>query len=304
MSARIAVLCPGQGAQHAGMFSVLGEDMSARFPLQRLLGMPLGELLAEPERMFANRNAQPLLVAATLAAWERIMPALPVPVVAAGYSVGEVAAHAVAGALGSDDALTLAARRAALMDACIDAAAPQGLLAVSGMRIGRLEPMLKARGLHLAIINADDAVIVGGLRKNLADLEAALAPLGARATLLPVEVASHTPLLREAADALRAALDSVHFGQWRFPVLAGIDASAVSAKPAAIDTLSLQLAQTVRWIDCMDALAESGIAAALELGPGSALSRMLQTRHPQIPCRSLADFRSLSGLCAWVERHL
>jgi [acyl-carrier-protein] S-malonyltransferase len=304
MSGGIAVLCPGQGAQHAGMFTVLGEPQPDRYGLEAALGMPLAAVLADPALPYANRNAQPLLVAATLAAWDSIADAVPRPVFAAGYSIGEVAAHAVAGALDGGDAIALAARRAALMDAAIDPEEPHGLLAVSGLRLARLAPLLEAHGLHPAILNGADAVIVGGLSGGLAALEAELAPLGAHTTRLPVEVASHTPLLRGAAQAFRAALETAPFRSWRFPVLAGIDAAAVSSRAGAIDTLSRQLAETVRWIDCMDALAESGIAAAIELGPGGGLARMFSARHPGIACRSLADFRSRAGFLAWLERQL
>jgi [acyl-carrier-protein] S-malonyltransferase len=53
----------------------------------------------------------------------------------------------------------------------------------------------------------------------------------------------------------------------------------------------------------MDATAEAGMTVALELGPGAALARMLQARHPQIACRSVADFRTLDGIVAWLGRH-
>jgi [acyl-carrier-protein] S-malonyltransferase len=52
----------------------------------------------------------------------------------------------------------------------------------------------------------------------------------------------------------------------------------------------------------MDAAAESGVTVALELGPGAALSRMLRTRHPDIACRSVSEFRSLDGIVGWLER--
>jgi [acyl-carrier-protein] S-malonyltransferase len=41
---------------------------------------------------------------------------------------------------------------------------------------------------------------------------------------------------------------------------------------------------------------------ALELGPGAALSRMLQNRQPHINTRSVADFRSLDGIRKWLDR--
>lgn len=302
MSARIALLCPGQGAQHADMFSILGGAVSDRHGLGDVLGMAPADAAADPAVLFSNRHAQPLLVAATLAAWERIADALPLPVVAAGYSIGELSAHAVAGAIEGRVAIALAARRARLMDAAIDPHAPQALMAVSGLRLAALQPLLDAHALHLAIATGEDAAIVGGRRRDLVALEAALASTRAHVTPLPVEVASHTPLLRAAADAFRDELGTTPFRAWRFPVLAGIDASIVASAQAARETLSRQLAQTIRWTDCMDALAESGIAAAVELGPGAGLARMFAARHPDIPCRSLADFRTLDGLLAWLDR--
>jgi [acyl-carrier-protein] S-malonyltransferase len=86
------------------------------------------------------------------------------------------------------------------------------------------------------------------------------------------------------------------------PVLSGLSGQAVVKKEQAVSVLSRQLAQTIRWSDCMDACAEQGITAALELGPGAALSRMLQARHPQIACRSISEFRSLRGVAGWLQR--
>jgi [acyl-carrier-protein] S-malonyltransferase len=52
----------------------------------------------------------------------------------------------------------------------------------------------------------------------------------------------------------------------------------------------------------MDAASEAGISYALELGPGNALTRMLQNRHPHINTRSVADFRTLDGISKWLSR--
>ena len=92
------------------------------------------------------------------------------------------------------------------------------------------------------------------------------------------------------------------FHQQTCPVLSGIGAAPISDKARAVETLSRQLSETILWSDCMDAAAEAGITVALELGPGAALARMLQARHPQIACRSVADFRSLDGIVSWLDR--
>jgi [acyl-carrier-protein] S-malonyltransferase len=86
------------------------------------------------------------------------------------------------------------------------------------------------------------------------------------------------------------------------PVLAGINAASITSKAQVVDLLSRQLAEKIHWLSCMDAAAEAGISYALELGPGNALTRMLQNRHPHINTRSVADFRTLDGISKWLSR--
>jgi [acyl-carrier-protein] S-malonyltransferase len=59
----------------------------------------------------------------------------------------------------------------------------------------------------------------------------------------------------------------------------------------------------VQWADCLEACVEAEASAFLELGPGAALSRMTASTYPEIPARSLEDFRTLRGAHAWLARH-
>jgi [acyl-carrier-protein] S-malonyltransferase len=305
MTGRLAILCPGQGAQHSHMFDVLGASaqpqLLAAWQLDTALGMPLVQLVHDEQRMFANRYAQPLLVAATLAAWETVQPLLPPPAVVAGYSIGELSAHAVAGTITPATAVMLAAVRAEAMDRCAQGQPAQGLAAVSGLRLELIRALLPD-GLYAAIETGDDTMIVGGERSALARFEAAVLQAGGRVSTLPVEVASHTPLMQGAVDPFLETLQRTPFQAARTRLLAGISAAPVASADQARDTLARQLVHTIAWADCMDACAEAGVNAALELGPGSGLSRMFQARHPDIPCRSLADFRTPGGVRAWLER--
>jgi [acyl-carrier-protein] S-malonyltransferase len=115
-------------------------------------------------------------------------------------------------------------------------------------------------------------------------------------------VASHTEYLHGAVAPFAGLLAQELFAPLQAPVLGGIDALPVRDKDGAVAHLSRQLAQTILWMDCMDACAEQGISAALELGPGNALSRMLSARHPGIDSRSVADFRSVDGIRSWLAR--
>ena len=135
-------------------------------------------------------------------------------------------------------------------------------------------------------------------------LAAAALAAGGRATVLPVAVASHTPLLQGAVAPFAALLESQRWSIPAFPVLSGITAEPVADAKKAMRELPRQIAEPIRWKECMDACVEAGVTVALELGPGGALARMLQARHPHIACRSVTEFRSLDGIHSWLGRQL
>ncbi|GAC1421338.1 MAG: hypothetical protein NVSMB6_23030 [Burkholderiaceae bacterium] len=155
---------------------------------------------------------------------------------------------------------------------------------------------------YVAIVNADDQAIVGGVASDLALLRPALEAAGGRMHRLPVSVASHTPMMHAAVGPLRQCLEQMYVVPPAIRVLEGISGDAIIDLSSAIRALTGQMVQTVQWAACMDALHESGITACLELAPGSSLSRMLQARHPHIACRSAADFRSIGGILQWIGR--
>jgi [acyl-carrier-protein] S-malonyltransferase len=289
MNGRLLLLCPGQGGQHAGMFDLARAHAGARDFLDR------GAVPMIDAALFDNRVAQPAIVAATLAMWLALRETLPAPALVAGYSIGELAAYAVAEALSVDDTIRLAEARAALMDAAA-AGEPQGLAAVTGVAVDTVRTQI-----DVAIVTGIDSCIAGGARAQL-DVLAATWP-AARVQMLPVAIASHTPRMQEAVAPFARLLEG-NVGRPRCPVVGGIDATRVLRPDVAIDRLSRQLAETIEWAACMDAMAEAGITVALELGPGAALARMLQARHPHIACRSVADFHTLGGINAWVARAL
>jgi [acyl-carrier-protein] S-malonyltransferase len=289
------LLCPGQGGQHAAMFDLARSDAGAAALLDAC-----GLSSADPETMFDNRVAQPAIVGATLAMWEALRRRLPRPSLVAGYSVGELSAYGVAGALDAADAVALAATRAALMTSAVSQ--PQALAAIGGIAQAVARDLAAAAGFQVAIVTGPDTCIAGGLETTLARLEDAVAAAGGRLQRLPVGIASHTSLMAPAVPPFAQALAAASFREPACPVLSGIGADAVTSKARAVETLSRQLSETIVWSDCMDAAAEAGITVALELGPGAALARMLQARHPQVACRSVADFRSLDGIVAWVAR--
>ncbi|MBQ5947891.1 ACP S-malonyltransferase [Massilia sp. ST3] len=303
MAARLILLCPGQGAQSPAMFDMARSDPQASALLDGWLAdAGLADQLLGPA-LFTNRVAQPAIVAATLATWTALGELSPRPALVAGYSIGELAAHAVSGALDPGAAVRLAGERARLMDACRADGPPQAMVALSGLTVTHAEDILQPFGFHLAIVTGEDSFVAGGPAGQREALATRAIASGAHATMLPVEIASHTPFMSAAVAPFEALLRGQAWRTPDLPVLSGITAEQIDRGGLAITHLARQLAEPIRWKECMDAFAEFGVTVALELGPGAALSRMLQTRHPHIACRSVSEFRSLDGVRSWLNRH-
>jgi [acyl-carrier-protein] S-malonyltransferase len=304
---RLAILCPGQGAQNPAMFDLASHDAATAARVEAWLRdaggpvaqTPLPALLSHPSAMFDNRCAQPLVVAATLAMWTMLASRLPPPALVAGYSVGEVSAYTVAGVLPLERAVAIASQRAAIMSEAASNGGTQGMAAVSGLAFQAAMDLVAQAGCEAAI-DTPGVLIAGGLRENLGQLALLAAQAGAGCKPLPIHIASHTGLLAGAVDPVRALLQA-HAAAPALPLLAGVTGAVVPDAAQAAELLALQTANMIRWTDCLDAIAEARIDVALELGPGNALSRMLRERHPGIACRSVADFRSVKGIVAWVE---
>ncbi|MEQ3438751.1 malonate decarboxylase subunit epsilon [Stenotrophomonas maltophilia] len=300
----LALLCSGQGAQHAAMFDRVRDLPAARHTLDvasTVLGRDVFSAAAADDR-FDNAQAQPLLCAATLAQWQGVRDNVPTPTLIAGYSIGELAAHAIAGSFDATTCLALAAQRAQLMDGASPADA--GLQAVLGLERHVLRPLCDLHGAHMAIANGQDHFIVGGTHASLLRLADAAQAQGADIRPLPVHVPAHTPLLAAAVAPFAAALHASPLQAPRLPLLAGIDARPVRDRAMAVHTLSAQLAQTIEWAQVMRQAFERGARVFLQLGPGNALARMVAPSYPCCEVRAVEEFQSLEGAAAWVRSAL
>jgi len=261
MRQRLLILCPGQGSQDAGMFDLMRSDARAAAMLASF------RLPEDPALLFANRHAQPAIVGCALATWEALRDAAPAPALVAGYSIGELAAYGVAGALTPTDAVQLAGTRARLMSDCLQSHPGQTLAAVSDLLLPQVAELVAGDLFYIAIETGEDSCIVGGPAAGLAAIMEKVVAAGGRATALNVEVASHTPYMQGAVAPFAAALRDSGFHPQIAPVLSGIAAEKIEGKALAIEHLSRQLAEKIVWSDCMDACAEAAVTVALELGP-------------------------------------
>jgi [acyl-carrier-protein] S-malonyltransferase len=310
MRGPVAILCSGQGGQHAGMFGLCG-DCPESEPVFAAAAQYLGQdprkfvREASAEALFADRAGQILCCTQALALWTSFAAARPSHLVIAGYSIGEVAAWGCAGALDSVATIWLADRRAAIMDAV--APAQSGLSGIIGLTRQELEPILLRHGAVIAIINGGDSFVIGGRLDTLdACCREATAQGARRAVHVRVSVPSHTVLLADAVAPFRAALAEAapKDPNAAYRLLSGIDGDTVHDMASGCDKLARQICTTVDWAACLESCREANAEYVLELGPGTAMSRMAASLFPDGHVRSADDFRSLAGLRDWLSRAL
>lgn len=296
-----ALLFSGQGTQHPAMLPWLADDAIVRGMCVQLGVDDWRVALADPEWAERNSNAQLLLTSLALAAWGQLAPLVPPPAAVAGYSVGELAAFSAAGVIDPGAAAALAPQRAEAMDRCA-AHTPGGLLAVSGLPEQSLEQLRIETGLELAIRNGDASVVLGGPVAALDKAERTGMAAGAHCTRLRVNVASHTPWMREAAKSFFHTLAQVPFRAPRVVLFSNTGERMHDANSART-ALAAQIAQTVRWDECMENIMARQVRCVLEMGPGQALARMWNQRYPTVPARACDDFRSAAAIAAWLNSH-
>ncbi len=172
----LAILCSGQGRQHADMFALTGDAPEAT-PLFSAAASLLGG--SDPrdiirtetsETLQHNRIGQILCTLQAIAATAALRHAMQGRLIVAGDSVGEIAAWNVAGFLDATDALNLVASRAEIMEAVTPSG--DGMLFVRGLSRATIEWLCARHDAAIGIVNPGDAFIIGGNRRSLDTLAA------------------------------------------------------------------------------------------------------------------------------------
>jgi [acyl-carrier-protein] S-malonyltransferase len=257
------------------------------------------------EELHANLQGQVLCCTQALAAWSALALPDDIEVLIAGYSAGEVAAWGCAGLLGPEAALDLVVARAHLMDR--DAGDRTGLVAVLGLELAKVARIAADLGAFVAIIVADDSCVVGGDRTVLAQVCNEAQQAGAlRTCVLPVAVASHTPLLQRASEDFARHLTGLRCAPLPIQrrLLSGTDGEFVTDGAAGLRKLAAQISSPIDWAACLTACREAGVDTVLELGPGRTLAHNARKALPGARVRSLDEFHGLTGVRDWLTERL
>jgi [acyl-carrier-protein] S-malonyltransferase len=293
---------PGQGAQTPGFLAPwlelpgLADQLGA---WSELAGRDLIRLgtAGSAEEITDTSVAQPLLVAAALA----VAGLLGQPDVAAGHSVGELAAGVIAGAVSAEDAIALTRVRGEAMAAACGAE-PTGMSAVLGGDESAVLAAIAEAGLTPANVNTAGQIVAGGTLEQLAAF-AASPPAGARIRPLRVAGAFHTSHMAPAVVALAAAAAGITVKDPAITLLSNRDGAVVTSGADWLDRIVGQVASPVRWDKCMATMSDIGVTALIELAPGGTLTGIAKRALPGIELLAMKTPDQLDAARALVAEH-
>ncbi|MFC5498084.1 aminotransferase class III-fold pyridoxal phosphate-dependent enzyme [Caenimonas terrae] len=274
---KIALLCPGQGAQRPGMAREL---LAANEPFRaaiaeadEALGWSLGAILRDSSADIDRTSiTQPALLATGVGLARALAAHGVQPAALAGHSLGEYTAAVIAGGVGYADALRLVAARGRLMEGVGGDGAMAAVLA------GEQEvlPYLGER-LSIAAVNGPQAVTISGDRQALQQACTALEAAGLRVRPLRVATAFHSALLDPMLEEFRELAARVRWQPLRVPVVSNLSGGLLPAGHVYDAAYWVRHTRApVRFGEGLRALEGLGVDTALELGALPVLSALAQ----------------------------
>lgn len=279
---KIAFLFPGQGAQKPGM----GMDFYKEFNTAKeiyekagaWLGMDMKELcFEENDRLNLTQYTQAAMVTTSMA-MEKVIEEQGLHAdMAAGLSLGEYCAIAVAGAMSIQDAIVTVRKRGILMEQAVPPG-QGGMAAVLGMDAETIEAVVDPiEGVGVANYNCPGQIVITGMKESLNIAVDKLKEAGAKRVVeLNVSGPFHSMMLEEAGAKLAAELEHVNLKDINIPYVTNVTAEIVTDTGNIKELLARQIYSPVRWQQSVERMIAEGVDTFVEIGPGKTLAGFMR----------------------------
>jgi len=166
---------------------------------------------------------------------------------------------------------------------------PGLMAAVIGMAVEALQAICREasgptemQSVQIANYNAPGQIVISGEEKAVNRAIALARERGARRVVpLPVSIASHSPLMRSAADGLHQAVSAATIQPASVPIVANVTARPIVTADEIRQELVAQLTSPVRWIESVQSMTQQGVTAFLEVGPKDVLTGLQKRIAPE-----------------------
>ena len=300
---KIAFVFSGQGDQHPGMGEAIcrqyaaAAEVFARCDALRP-GTSAQCFSGSAEELRETKNTQPCLFAMELAAAAALKACGLQPDMAAGFSLGELAALTYAGAMDADTGFSLVCRRGMLMQ---QAAQRQNTAMVAALKLpAETVEAIAARHEQVYPVNYNcpGQVSVSGLEESMPAFCADIKAAGGRTLPLKVGGGFHSPFMKDAAQAFAEELRNAPLQAPGMRVYS--DVTALPYEGDLAETLREQICAPVQWERIIRNMHADGADVFVEIGPGKTLCGLIARILPDARRFAVSDYASLEELCTEV----
>lgn len=300
---KIAFLFSGQGAQYPGMMKDLCDtDEAARRVFEqadKALGRSISQVCFEgtQEDLNLTHNTQPCMLAGDLAAGMALRAKGIEPDAVAGFSLGEYAALAFAGAIPVEEAFRVVQIRA---DAMQEAVAPgEGAMAAfvgaTAEQVEQLCAKVTKGYVVAANYNSPVQTVVSGTAAGVDEACELAEAEGLRSIKLAVSAPFHCALMEPAAMRLGEEFKSIPFADPSVPVYMNVDGEPITTAAPVADLLVKQAMNPVRWVQTLENMQAAGIDTFIECGPGKTLSGLVKKTLQGVKILRVENLKTLNN---------
>ena len=238
-----------------------------------------------PDRLTLTENAQPALMAVSLAAMRVLNVEAGLDVerdvaFVAGHSLGEYSALAAAGSLSLSDAARLLRIRGRAMQQAVPVGAG-AMAALIGIDLETatviVEEAAQGQVCQTANDNGGGQVVISGHKAAVERAVAIATGKGVRrAMMLPVSAPFHCALMEPAAEVMATALSGVSITPPVVPLVSNVLAQAITHPVDILARLIEQITGTVRWRQSVAFMVAAGVTTFYEIGAGKVLLGLIK----------------------------
>ena len=246
-------------------------------------------------------NTQPCLYLVDLCAAVTLEENGIVPDAVAGFSLGEVAALAYAGAYSYSDGFLIVTERGKLMDKATKQfdTAMYAVLKLDADTVTKTASEFES--LYAVNYNCPGQTVVSGLKSSFADFDEKISSLGGKCLPLAVSAAFHSPFMDEASSEFTNVLKKFKITAPQMPVYANI-----TAKPYGndvVEMLGMQMKSPVKWQKTIENMISDGFTDFIEVGAGKTLSGLIKKISKEVNVYSVEDADSLNATVQAVKEN-
>lgn len=192
------------------------------------------------------------------------------PAALIGYSIGEYVAATLAGVLSLEDALTLVAKRAQMIQEL-----PGGAMLAVPLSEEQVRPLL-GKNLSLSAINGSSQCVIAGATSAVDELEHRLSQRGLACRRLVTSHAFHSYMMDAIAQPFTELVQTLTLHPPQIPYISNVTGTWITTEQAINPNYwARHLCEPVRFADGVQHLWRQHKPILLEVGPGQTLSSLV-----------------------------